>query len=326
MSFEEDFTDEEAAEIEELMNKPQQKTLNGDAADPEKVKGTPESQERMYRVLELLGFTFSKEEKGERWRKQVDGGNLKVAIDFNDENPDGRAWAKPKSGEFLSDDEVRELPIMRTARQLWASDEPLPPAVIVANVIAKSESGRGILIEFEDAYEGPRQIWYGEGAVKTNRANAQGYEVLISEGEKFIPAGFSKKTKTSPEAKLKLPRPIVLPDYEQQRKGAPIAAAQQNGESGAELSSDVPAPPRKTMNEAAGGAVTDTTDYTLSGADHENPFTDLMRSCLKSGVAIVNEILVPAYHVNDETKADLALRIAQSLFIDEGKNRRAPRY
>jgi len=337
-AFEGDLTDEEVAEIEELFDQPSpmqqqsQKTLNGDRADPAKVKGTEESKERMYRVLELIGFTFSEEEKGERWRKNM--GDLKIAIDFTAENPDGRAWAKPKGGDtFLSEEEVRELPVLKMARQLWTSDEPLPPAIIVANITAKSESGRGILVEFEDPFEGPKQIWYGVGAVKTNHAGAQGHDDKITEGEKFIPHGFSKQTKTA-EAKLKLPRPIVLPDYEQQLAAAPVAHA--NGDSGGEeqkpaaphqvqapatpaVPKSTPAPVKRTMNDSVEVAK-------VKKSEAPETYADLMKECLHEGVDSVNDILAEAFHINDETKADLALRIAQSLFIDVGKNRRTPRY
>jgi len=357
-AFEGNLTDEEVAEIEGLMNKTeqiggqveknvdnppekaipqpqpqqQQKTLNGDRADPAKVKGTEESKERMYRVLELIGFTYSQEEKGERWRKNM--GDLKIAIDFTPENPDGRAWAKPKGGDtFLSEEEVRELPVLKMARQLWTSDEPLPPAIIVANITAKSESGRGILVEFEDPFEGPKQIWYGVGAVKTNHAGAQGHDNKITEGEKFIPHGFSKQTKTA-EAKLKLPRPIVLPDYEQQLAAAPVAHA--NGDSGGEeqkpaaphqvqapatpaVPKSTPAPVKRTMNDSVEVAK-------VKKSEAPETYADLMKECLHEGVDSVNDILAEAFHINDETKADLALRIAQSLFINMGKNRRTPRY
>jgi len=337
-AFEGDLTDEEVAEIEELFDQPSpmqqqsQKTLNGDRADPAKVKGTEESKERMYRVLELIGFTFSEEEKGERWRKNM--GDLKIAIDFTAENPDGRAWAKPKGGDtFLSEEEVRELPVLKMARQLWTSDEPLPPAIIVANITAKSESGRGILVEFEDPFEGPKQIWYGVGAVKTNHAGAQGHDNKITEGEKFIPQGFSKQTKTA-EAKLKLPRPIVLPDYEQQLAAAPVAHA--NGDSGGEeqkpaaphqvqapatpaVPKSTPAPVKRTMNDSVEVAK-------VKKSEAPETYADLMKECLHEGVDSVNDILAEAFHINDETKADLALRIAQSLFINMGKNRRTPRY
>jgi len=342
-AFEGDLTDEEVAEIEELFDQPSpmqqqsQKTLNGDRADPAKVKGTEESKERMYRVLELIGFTYSQEEKGERWRKNM--GDLKIAIDFTPENPDGRAWAKPKGGDtFLSEEEVRELPVLKMARQLWTSDEPLPPAIIVANITAKSESGRGILVEFEDPFEGPKQIWYGVGAVKTNHAGAQGHDNKITEGEKFIPQGFSKQTKTA-EAKLKLPRPIVLPDYEQQLAAAPVAHA--NGDSGGEdageeeqkpaaphqvqapatpaVPKSTPAPVKRTMNDSVEVAK-------VKKSEAPETYADLMKECLHEGVDSVNDILAEAFHINDETKADLALRIAQSLFINMGKNRRTPRY
>lgn len=193
-----------------------QKTLDGYEADQAHVKGTPENQERTVAILKLLGFIFSREKNGDRWRKEI--GDLKIAFDFTPDNQDGRVWAKRKGEQnFIEDDEIKALPVMQLFRTLANSDDPLPPAILVGTISAKK--GKGILIEIEDTFEGPKQIWYGLGAVKRNTPGSQGYNPDIADNERYIPAGFSARSATQ-EAKLKLPRPLVLEKFEQQLENA----------------------------------------------------------------------------------------------------------
>jgi len=288
--------------VEEFSEEQQQKTVaDAVAASPD--------VERQHAILELLGFVKSDEKDGVRYRKTVDG--VKIARDFFSKNPDGRFWAK-QGDEFISDEKLKQLPTVARFYELRDSGKPLPAAVLLGSIAGLSASGKAALIAIDDEYEPEQRIWFGLGAVKTNHGDSR-----IAENEKFIPSGFTAKSKTG-DAKLKLPRPIVLPNFADEMKNAPIS---QNG-NGYHGEESIPegqplrgaqnaAPPKKDI---------------LNPDAEPTCHNDLIRECFLEGVACVKEILVEEYHLSDYEQADFAVRIAISLHIEEGKKRRKERY
>ena len=288
--------------VEEFSEEQQQKTVaDAVAASPD--------VERQHAILELLGFVKSDEKDGVRYRKTVDG--VKIARDFFSKNPDGRFWAK-QGDEFISDEKLKQLPTVARFYELRDSGKPLPAAVLLGSIAGLSASGKAALIAIDDEYEPEQRIWFGLGAVKTNHGDSR-----IAENEKFIPSGFTAKSKTG-DAKLKLPRPIVLPNFADEMKNAPIS---QNG-NGYHGEESIPegqplrgaqnaAPPKKDI---------------LNPDAEPTCHNDLIRECFLEGVACVKEILVEEYHLSDYEQADFAVRIGLALYIDEGKERRRERY
>ena len=271
--------------------------------------------ERQYAILELLGFTFSKEEKGDRWRKTV--GDAKIARDFTDKNPDGWFWMKRGATLINDDAEIRKIPIVAKFYELRDSGKPLPAAVLLGAAAGKSSSGKAVLVEIDDEHEPVKKIWFGLGAVKRNTPGSQGYDARIGEGERYVPVGFTRKTEKQ-DAKLAIPRPIVLADFDRAFKDAPVTQGG-NGyhdrEEGIEEE-----PPEKPKGESK------TPKASTVAIPATEAVNELYRDCLAEGIACVNEILAPAYpQLTDAQKTDFALRIAQTLFIDVGKDRRTPR-
>lgn len=194
----------------------QQKTMiDAIAAQPK-----TDDVERQYAVLELLQFIRSEEKSGPRWRRTTTDG-IKIARDFTANNPGGRFWAK-KGDEFLSDEAIRQLPAVMRFYELRDSSKPLPAAILLGSIAGKSGSGKAILVEIDDEYEPEKKIWFGLGAVKRNTPGTQGHNPKLADGERYIPSGFTKKTDKS-EAKLAIPRPIVLADYEKALTNASVA-------------------------------------------------------------------------------------------------------
>jgi len=291
----------------DLFAEQQQKTMaDAVAANPD--------IERQHAILELLGFVKSDEKDGIRYRKMVDG--AKIARDFFSKNPGGRFWAK-RGDEFLGDDDVKQLPIVAQFYELRDSGKPLPAAVLLGAAAGKSSSGKAVLVEIDDEHEPVKKIWFGLGAVKRNTPGSQGYDARIGEGERYVPVGFTRKTEKQ-DAKLAIPRPIVLADFDRAFKDAPVTQGG-NGyhdrEEGIEEE-----PPEKPKGESKTPKAS-----TVAGMATE-AVNELYRDCLAEGIACVNEILAPAYpQLTDAQKTDFALRIAQTLFIDVGKDRRTPR-
>lgn len=299
--------------VEEFSEEQQQKTVaDAVAASPD--------VERQHAILELLGFVKSDEKDGVRYRKTVDG--VKIARDFFSKNPDGRFWAK-QGDEFISDEKLKQLPTVARFYELRDSGKPLPAAVLLGSIAGLSASGKAALIAIDDEYEPEQRIWFGLGAVKTNHGDSR-----IAENEKFIPSGFTAKSKTG-DAKLKLPRPIVLPNFADEMKNAPIS---QNG-NGYHGEESIPegqplrgSPKAPQATAAQKKNILNQEESMGENADEAN-VDEIMRGCLREGVMCVNGVLVAAYpQLTDAEKADFAVRIAISLHIEEGKKRRKERY
>lgn len=292
-----ELTEEDEAENAQ-QHAAEQKTLDGSKADQSHVKGTPESRERTEAILKLLGFISSQEKNGPRWRKEI--GNLKIAFDFTAEHPEGRVWAKRKGEKnFLEDDEIKALPILQIIRTLLNDYDQLPPAVLVGTVLAKSD--KGIHIQIDDSFEGPKQVWYGLKAVKRNTPGSQGYNPDIADNERYIPAGFSARS-AQQEAKLKLPRPIVLEQFEQQLQKASVHT-HQNGD---HVSQEEQSPPEPTtMAEKMNGDSSMKTSESGNN-EKEEAYTQQTRKQIRS----IRETFEIAY---DEAETFVAKKIAPAL-------------
>jgi len=222
-----------------------QKTLEGKEADPALLKqnDASEDKEKMFAILELLGFIRYEEKFGPRYKKTID--DLVIARDFSEKYPTGRFWILTTTPElygedvtkegFLKEEAIKKIDIIRQFYDLRDSDDPIPQKIIIGEVVGVSESGKAVHIAFTETVDGePKKVFYGKGAVKTNSEGKYFIEEIVKNG-KYIPAGFSKASKRNNQpAKMDIPRHIVLPFYDEELKNAPVVKGSSNNRSVAE--------------------------------------------------------------------------------------------
>jgi len=299
-------------------------------SEGKKENGANEDRERMFAILELLGFTRYDEKFGTRYKFKQ--GDLMMARDFNEKNPNGRFWVK-KGDNFLKDDECKEVEQIKKFYDLRDSDRPVPPLIVVGEVIGKSESGKGILVAFTETADGERkEQWYGKGAVKTNR---QGKDFVdgIGDGERFIPAGFSKASGEK-KAKMEFPRCMVLDDYETRVEKASVVQHGGNGNGKEEEQAKLDKEAEKEAHPEGKKIPAGTSVLERVPEDDREEIVQKMayytRAAQTEILPIYDEFMINgAGLLSLMTAAEIAeiiQKIAVSMSIDDGKNRRTPRY
>lgn len=213
----EDFMEAEKAleeqEAEKKAERGEEETKEQQSAEKEETE--KEKAERYQDILVGLGFKRWDNE-GEIKCSVIEDG-MKIGRTFNGKTPTGRFWAFPfntnEKGEFLSEDELKELPLVKRFNAIRDGKEPVPEPTVTGKIVEKR--GKAIGIEIEEQGE-QKKIYFGAGAVKKDE---DGY---------FIPKGFSRATQTQ-KAKMGIPRDIKLPNYEAELEAAPVTQPTGNG-------------------------------------------------------------------------------------------------
>lgn len=320
------------------MKKGSQKQLNGDAADPPKesaAKKSAEDLELEYALLRSLGYDeYDDREagKGLKFKLKLPTSILEeealypkvwITRKYSEENPNGRFSAVPmdENGRIVSSDsggkpaflareDCMKLPPIRNF-YLYRKEGKVPPTVVVGRLVEVRGDSRTVEILGEQGEEPGLRISYPAKLIHKNENK-----------EWFVPASLNVADSEG-KARMMVPRMLIIENYKTDEKRLLASGPMDHQErAAAPPKPAAPAtekpPTKRTMAEAT---------KALSEPEHPGEpetYAELMRECLCEGVDCVDEILAKEYHINDEVKADLALRIAQSLFIDVGKNRRTP--
>ena len=176
---------------------------------------TEETAKRYQGILIALGFTrYDNKEKGIACKLKA--GQLLIGRTFTEKNPIGNMWVSclvdceyGKKGEFLKRDECKQIPQVNLFYRIRNGELPIPEPTVVGMVVGKSE--KAIQIQFDEFGGGYYEMqWWGFGALKKNE-----------EGTNYVPASYSKQTENY-NAKMQVPRDIILEDYEIELEGAPL--------------------------------------------------------------------------------------------------------
>jgi len=302
------------AETEE---KEEQKTLEGKEADPALVNQSDEkTAERYQDILVGVGFRiFDNKEKGIACKLKTK--EMLIGRTFTKQQPTGKFWAKcledcdyGKKSEFVATDRLKELQVIALFYRIRDGELEIPETEITGKIVGKTE--KAIQVQFME-FEQIRTEWWGLGALKKN-----------DKGDTFIPAGFSKQTEKY-EAKMQIPRDIILSDYEEELEKAP----QQTTANGHQTESEegyIPEDVEAARHEK------EETNRTKEVEEAKAKVTEevknggkQIRSAIEEGLAIVIDVF-SELKLTDYEKADLATRIGQGINIDVGKNRRTPKY
>jgi len=300
---------------ESSAKKQQQKQLNGEAANPTLVKEgtakkTEDDLELEYAILRALGY--------ERYDDRAEGKGLKFKLKlptsildeespypkvwitrkYSDQYPNGNFSAVPVDEDdqiverdgrpaFLQRDDCRKLPPIRNF-YIYREEGKVPPAIVVGRLVEVRGDSRTVEILEGQGEVAGLKIRYPAKLIKRKK-----------DGSWFIPASLNVANKEG-KARMAIPRELVIESYKEMEKKLQELEAK---------------PVEKTtmadkMNE-----------HTKEEIANDSP--TFMRECITEGI-LCCELLQGAYHISDEVAADLALRIAQTLYIDAGKDRRTP--
>ncbi|NIA09303.1 MAG: hypothetical protein GWP10_06130, partial [Nitrospiraceae bacterium] len=134
VAFPEDFGGEEVSEVSEEVSEVSEEVseVSEEASEVnevgQKYGGMTKEEQKERNIDILLGLGFQKgQDRGdgkERFYLQL-GDGITVGRTFNGEHPTGMFWAK-KGDRFLSQEEIKELPIIKQFYAIRAGEAPLP--------------------------------------------------------------------------------------------------------------------------------------------------------------------------------------------------------
>lgn len=174
-----------------------------------------ETAKRYQNILIALGFTkYDNKEKGIACKLKA--GQLLIGRTFTEKNPTGNMWVSclvdcehGKKGEFLKRDQCKQIPQVNLFYRIRDGELPIPEPTVIGTVVGKSE--KAIQIQFDEFGVGYYEMqWWGFRAVYSS-----------VEGVEYIPASYSKETENY-NAKMQVPRDIILENYETELEKAPL--------------------------------------------------------------------------------------------------------
>lgn len=172
-------------------------------------------------ILIALGFTrYDNKEKGIACKLKV--GHLLLGRTFTEQHPIGNMWVSctadcefGKKGEFLKTDQCKQIPQVSLFYRIRNGELAIPEQTVTGKVIGKS--AKAVQIQFDEFGKTDTQ-WWGLGALKKDK-----------EGVDYVPASYSKETeKYTP--KMQVPRDIVLLNYDEELKAAPLVTQTETAE------------------------------------------------------------------------------------------------
>lgn len=178
---------------------------------------TKEETAKKYQdILMALGFIrYDNKEKGIAYK--LHAGPLQIGRTFTDKTPTGNMWVRclvdgehGKKDEFMKREIIKEVPQVALFYCIRNGELPMPSSDVVGKVVGKSE--KAIQIQFKE-FDQIRTEWWGFGALKKN-----------NEGGNYIPGSYSKQTEKY-DAKMQVPRDILLINYDTELEKAPITVS-----------------------------------------------------------------------------------------------------
>lgn len=196
--------------------------LGSDIVDVEVEEPSKEEIAKEYQdILIALGFTrYDNKEKGIACKLKV--GHLLLGRTFTEQHPIGNMWVSctadcefGKKGEFLKTDQCKQIPQVSLFYRIRNGELAIPEPTITGKVIGKS--AKAVQIQFDEFGKTDTQ-WWGLGALKKDK-----------EGVDYVPASYSKETeKYTP--KMQVPRDIILLNYDEELKAAPLVTQTETAE------------------------------------------------------------------------------------------------
>ena len=250
-------TDEKADRELEEAEKEFAEEFGSDIKDVDVSEPTDEEIAKRYQdILIALGFTrYDNKDKGIACKLKA--GQLLIGRTFTEKNPIGNMWVSclvdcehGKKGEFLKRDQCKQIPQVNLFYRIRGGELPIPEPTVIGKIIEKSE--KAIQIQFNEFGQTETE-WWGFGALKKNE-----------EGINYVPASYSKQTENY-NAKMQVPRDILLGDYEIELEKAPLTQTDTTKEKeGGEKAEPQPTE-KSTMNEVI---KQEPTEYTESIAKY----------------------------------------------------------
>jgi len=210
-------TEEQELEAAETAFRTGDKVVDVDVEEPSKEETAKGYQD----ILIALGFArYDNAEKGISCKLKA--GSLQIGRTFTENHPIGKMWVKclsdndfGKKGEFLKTDQCKQIPQVSLFYRIRNGELAIPEPTVTGTVIGKS--AKAVQIQFDEFGETDTQ-WWGMGALKKDK-----------EGVTYVPSSYSKETeKYTP--KMQVPRDIMLLDYDEELKAAPLVTQTETAE------------------------------------------------------------------------------------------------
>ena len=303
-----EFKRREAAESE-FMADP---TGNGEGTQPKVAQQAMTQKaliEHYQEVLIALGFTrYDNGDQGIAYKLSTPP--LQVGRTFTTVMPIGNMWVRcladcehGKKNTFLKREDIKEIPQVDLFYKIRDGKLPIPESNVSGIIVGKSEEA--VQIQFTE-FDRIETKWWGLGALKRTQ-----------EGVMYVPASYSKKTQKY-DAKMRVPRDILLVDYDTELKKAPTTATGDTGRRAEE--------PTEKVEKGTLAEVIHAPEPKITGKNPEtsgNEIVNKMGYYLKQGRKMVENIFP---ELEQPQLSELSQDIATSMFIEDSKVLRKDRW
>ena len=308
-----DINEEEERELEAAESEFMGGPTEGEEGTQPKVAQQAMTQkaliEHYQEILIALGFTrYDNGDKGIAYKLNVPP--LQVGRTFTTVMPIGNMWVRcledceyGKKNEFMKREDIKQIPQVDLFYRIREGELPIPESNVSGKIVGKSEEA--VHIQFTE-FSRIETKWWGLGALKKTH-----------EGITYIPASYSKKTQKY-DAKMQVPRDIILTDYDAELKNVPTTATGDTGRHAEEPTEKVE---KATLAEALHVSKPETT-----GNEEEqgsNAIAGTMRYYLKQGRKMVESIFP---ELEQPQLSELSQDIATTMFIEDSKVTRKDRW
>ena len=263
--------------------------------------------EHYQEILIALGFTrYDNGDKGIAYKLNIPP--LQVGRTFTTVMPIGNTWVRcledcehGEKNKFMNREDIKSIPQVDLFYRIREGKLPIPEFNVNGKIVGKSEEA--VQIQFTE-FDRIETKWWGLGALK-----------MSQEGITYVPASYSKQTKKY-DAKMQVPRDILIVDYDTEVKKAPTTAMGDTGRR-AEV-------PTEKVEKATLAEVLHAPE--ISGNEEEqgsNAIAGTMRYYLKQGRKMVEDIFP---ELEQPQLSELSQDIATSMFIADSKVSRKERW
>lgn len=281
----------------------------------EKKETLEEEIKRYQDILIALGFTrYDNGPEGIAYKLHV--APLQVGRTFTKAMPVGNMWVKYLEdceyggrNKFMKRADIKQVPQVDLFYKIREGELPIPEFNVTGKVVGKSKEA--VQIQFTEFGEVETK-WWGLGALKRNM-----------KGVAYVPASYSKKTQKY-DPKMRVPRDILLVDYDTELSEAPLTAT---GDTGRRTEEPTPTngvkkhteEPVEKVQKATLAEVVHAPELQTTG----NKIASTMAFYLKQGRKMVEEIFP---ELEQPQLSELSQDIATSMFIEDGKASRKERW
>jgi len=263
--------------------------------------------EQYQKILIALGFTrYDNGDEGIAYKLTVPP--LQVGRTFTTVMPIGNMWVRcledceyGKKNKFMKREDIKQIPQVDLFYRIREGELPVPTSSVSGKIVGKSE--KAVQIQFSE-FDRIETKWWGLGALKKTQ-----------EGITYVPGSYSKKTQKY-DAKMQVPRDILLTDYDVELKNVPATAT---GDTGRRVVEPTEKVEKGTLAEAL---------HVPKPSENEeeqgsNSTADTMRFYLKQGRKMVEDIFP---ELEQPQLSELSQDIATSMFIEDRKVSRKDRW